>query len=179
MARISPIMLLPPVLFIGFAALFMFGLEREDPTALPSQFEGKVAPVLEVGTLGDLPPLTDAMLRAPGVKLLNFWASWCAPCRVEHPNLQKMADMGITIYGVNYKDTDENGLRFLEELGNPFAALGTDNGRQAIEWGVYGIPETFVIDGRGRIRLRFAGPITGAVMRDRILPAIEEAKAAQ
>ena len=177
MPKISPILVLPPVLFIGFAVMFMVGLERENPSALPSQFEGKIAPALDVGPLGPLPQLTDAMLRAPEVKLLNFWASWCAPCRVEHPNLQKMADMGITIYGVNYKDTDENGMRFLEELGNPFKALGTDNGRQAIEWGVYGIPETFIIDARGRIRMRFAGPITERVLRERILPAIEEARA--
>jgi cytochrome c biogenesis protein CcmG, thiol:disulfide interchange protein DsbE len=178
MPKISPLMALPPLVFLGMAALFMTGLGRENPNALPSTFVGRVSPVLEVEPLGDLAPLTDAMLRAPGVKLVNFWASWCAPCRVEHPNLQKMADMGIPIYGINYKDTPINGLRFLEELGNPFRASGQDqNGRQAIEWGVYGIPETFVINGKGRITLRFAGPITGRMLEERILPAIEAARA--
>jgi len=111
------------------------------------------------------------------VTLVNYWASWCAPCRVEHPNLEELAESGITIYGVNYKDKPGNALGFLEELGNPYAAMGADaQGRMALDWGVYGVPETYVIDGDGQIVLRFAGPITDRVMEKTILPAIEKAR---
>ena len=116
-------------------------------------------------------------MRDGTVKLVNYWASWCAPCRVEHPNLEKLARDGITIYGVNYKDKADNALNFLKELGNPYAALGADeSGRMALDWGVYGVPETYVIDGKGNIVLRFAGPITERVMQTTILPAIEAAR---
>ncbi len=175
--RFNPLILLPPIIFLGLAGIFYFGLTRENPNELPSQFVGQPAPVLaleELATYGPVP--TDADLRAPGVKLVNFWASWCGPCRVEHPTLQKMADDGIPIFGVNYKDTDANAQKFLGELGNPFAKIGVDaNGRTGIEWGLYGVPETFVIDGSGKVVLRYPGPITSSVYEKRIAPAIAEA----
>jgi cytochrome c biogenesis protein CcmG/thiol:disulfide interchange protein DsbE len=180
MARISPLMILPPLVFAGIAALFVVGLGREDPDGLPSALAGRTAPALVVTPLGDLPVIADADLRQGDVKLVNFWASWCAPCRVEHPNLVALQAEGIAIYGVNYKDETPKALGFLESLGNPYRAAGQDaDGRQAIEWGVYGVPETFVIDGSGKILLRFPGPITGRVLDETIRPAIAAARAAE
>ncbi len=177
MARLSPLMLAPLVIFAGFAGLALVGLQRENPNELPSALAGKPAPAVEITPLGDQGIFADADLRDGKVKLVNFWASWCAPCRVEHPNLEKLAADGVTIYGVNYKDKPGNALGFLEELGNPFAALGADaQGRMALNWGVYGVPETYVIDGKGNIVLRFAGPITQRVMDSTILPAIAAAR---
>lgn len=168
-------MFLPPVLFAGLAVLFIVGMNREDPDNLPSALAGKAAPAVQVTPLGDSPVFGDADLRVPGVKLVNFFASWCAPCRVEHPMLEKLASEGIKIYGVNYKDRPEDALGFLAELGNPYAAMGQDSGRMALDWGVYGVPETYVIDGEGHIVLRFAGPITASELERSIRPAIAEA----
>ena len=173
--RPSPL-ILAPLVFIALAALFFFGLGRDDPDALPSTLIGRPAPSIAAAPLGALAPPTDEMLREPGVKLVNFWASWCAPCRVEHPNLEALAAEGIPIYGINYKDKPANALGFLEELGNPYTATGADEaGRMAIEWGVYGVPETYVIDGAGKIVYRFAGPITQRALADRLRPAMEAA----
>jgi cytochrome c biogenesis protein CcmG/thiol:disulfide interchange protein DsbE len=168
-------MFLPPVLFLGLAALFYTGMGREDPEGLPSTMIGREAPAVQVTALGPDEPFSDATLREPGVKLVNFWASWCAPCRAEHPLLEEMAAEGIPILGVNYKDDPAKALGFLEELGNPYAAIGADSGRMAINWGVYGVPETYVIDGEGKIVLRFAGPITRQELERTLRPAIEGA----
>lgn len=169
------LMFLPPVLFAGLAALFIVGMNREDPDNLPSALSGKPAPLVQVTPLGGHPVFGDADMRKPGVKLVNYFASWCAPCRAEHPVLEQLAAEGITIYGVNYKDRAEDALGFLAELGNPYAAIGQDGGRMALDWGVYGVPETYVIDGEGQIVLRFAGPITEQELERRIRPAIAEA----
>ena len=169
------LMFLPPVLFAGLAALFIVGMNREDPDNLPSALSGKAAPLVQVTPLGDGPVFGDADLRVPGVKLVNFFASWCAPCRAEHPFLEQLAGEGITIYGVNYKDRPEDALGFMAELGNPYAAIGQDAGRMALDWGVYGVPETYVINGEGAIVLRFAGPITAQELERRLRPAIAEA----
>ncbi|SPH17586.1 Thiol:disulfide interchange protein CycY [Defluviimonas aquaemixtae] len=171
-------MILPPLIFAGLAAVFVLGMQREDPDALPSALEGRQAPAVVVTQLGDLPVFADADLRDGTVKLVNFWASWCGPCRVEHPTLEKLADEGVTIYGVNYKDKPEAARRFLDELGNPFAAIGADeSGRMGIDWGLYGVPETYVIDGDGNIVLRFPGPVTERVLASDIRPAMEKAAA--
>ncbi|SLN36606.1 Thiol:disulfide interchange protein CycY precursor [Roseovarius litorisediminis] len=177
MAKFSPLMVLPVVIFAGFAGLAFVGLKRENPDGLPSALTGRPAPAVEVTQLGREKVFNDKDLRDGEVKLVNYWASWCAPCRVEHPNLEKLAESGVTIYGVNYKDKPSNALKFLEELGNPYAAVGADeSGRMALNWGVYGVPETYIIDGEGKIVLRFAGPITSRVMESTILPAIEAAR---
>ncbi|MBE0452195.1 MAG: DsbE family thiol:disulfide interchange protein [Roseovarius sp.] len=170
-------MLAPVLVFAAFAALALVGLKRENPNELPSALAGRTAPAVQVTPLGSGPVFGDDDLRAEGVKLVNYWASWCAPCRVEHPNLEQLAREGITIYGVNYKDKPGNALGFLAELGNPYAAMGADeSGRMALDWGLYGVPETFVIDGQGNIVLRFAGPITERVLENTIRPAIEAAR---
>ncbi|WP_152968320.1 DsbE family thiol:disulfide interchange protein [Gemmobacter sp. LW-1] len=173
MSRI--LMILPPLVFAALAAMFWLGMQREDPDALPSTLVGRAAPVVQVGTLGDHPALLHEALTAPGVKLLNFWASWCAPCRAEHPMLKQLQAEGVTILGVNYKDKSDQAEAFLAELGNPYTAIGTDSGRMALEWGVYGVPETFVIDGAGKVVLRYAGPITAQELERVIRPALAKA----
>ncbi len=177
--KLRPLMILPPVLFFGFAMLAFVGMNRGDPGALSSALEGRMAPTLEAAQpFAGAPPLDDAVLTDGTVKLVNYWASWCAPCRAEHPTLERLAGEGLAIYGINYKDDPARAQGFLDELGNPYAALGADpNGRMAIDWGVYGMPETFVIAGDGTVVLRFAGPVTSRVLEDRIRPALAEAAA--
>lgn len=178
--RIKPLALIPVVVFSVFAGLALSGMFRDDPEALPSAREGQIAPELTLGALQSKPAFDAASLSAPGVKLVNFWASWCAPCRVEHPILELLADEGLAIYGINYKDDPAKALSFLEELGDPYVGIGTDErGRTALDWGVYGVPETYVVDGEGRVVLRFAGPITQRALEERIRPAIEAAQAVE
>lgn len=169
----KPLILIPPVLFAGLGALFWFGMMRTDPDALPTAFEGKPAPAITATTLGSGPAPTDALLRGDGTTLVNFWASWCAPCRQEHPMLQRLADEGVDIIGINYKDQPGNALGFLDELGNPFSTLGADEaGRMGLNWGLYGVPETFVVDKDGKILARIAGPITESNLEAVIRPAL-------
>ncbi|WP_171207207.1 MULTISPECIES: DsbE family thiol:disulfide interchange protein [unclassified Ruegeria] len=176
MARISPLMIAPPLIFGAFAVLAGIGMFRDDPDALPSAREGQPAPPVVLTPFADKTGFDDATLRDGEVKLVNYWASWCAPCRAEHPNLQALSDEGIPVYGVNYKDQPDNAQAFLNELGDPYAGIGTDaQGRMALDWGLYGVPETYVIDGDGTIVLRFAGPITQRVIASTIRPALEKA----
>lgn len=171
--RIPWLMVLPPVLFLGFAAVFLVGLYREDPNSLPSTLIGKPVPDFELSQLNDLTFFGAEDLTGSGVKVVNFWASWCGPCRLEHEHLMRMAGDGIKIYGINFKDNPQDAEGFLNSLGDPYTAVGADEkGRAGFDWGVYGIPETFVVDGNGMIILRFAGPITGDALDERILPAI-------
>jgi len=177
MPRIRLLMLLPPLLFLGLAALFLAGNFREDRDSLPSTMVGRAAPEMRLGALADLPAFDMAALRAGEVTLVNFWASWCPPCRAEHPLLEALADEGIPIYGVNTRDAPEHAVGFLEELGNPYAGIGTSrDGRASMEWGVYGLPETFVVDGNGVIVLRLAGPVTEQELERRIRPAMAQAR---
>lgn len=177
MAKLSPLMIAPPLIFAALAAMFAFGMARKDPDQLPSALAGKAAPAVVVSQVSDLPPFGDSDLRNGEVTLVNFWASWCAPCRAEHPSLTKIAESGVKIYGVNYKDQDAKAVKFLNELGNPFAGVGADEtGRMALNWGLYGVPETYVIDGEGNIVFRHAGPITDRVIEATIMPAIEAAR---
>ncbi|EEX10399.1 periplasmic protein thiol:disulfide oxidoreductase, DsbE subfamily [Ruegeria lacuscaerulensis ITI-1157] len=178
MAKISPLMIAPPLIFGAFAVLAAIGMFREDPNALPSAREGQPAPPVVLAEFPGKQGFDDATLRDGQVKLVNYWASWCAPCRAEHPNLEKLAQEGIPVYGINYKDKLANADAFLSDLGDPYTAIGRDeNGRMGLDWGVYGVPETYVIDGDGTIILRFAGPITQRVIENTIRPALEKAAA--
>ncbi|WP_298936134.1 DsbE family thiol:disulfide interchange protein [uncultured Ruegeria sp.] len=176
MAKISPLMVAPPLIFGAFAVLAGIGMFRDDPNALPSAREGQAAPPVVLTEFPGKPLFDDTTLRDGEVKLVNYWASWCAPCRAEHPNLEALSQEGIPVYGINYKDKLDNAEAFLTELGDPYEAIGRDEqGRMALDWGLYGVPETYVIDGEGTVILRFAGPITQRVIESTIRPALEKA----
>ncbi|WP_127111690.1 DsbE family thiol:disulfide interchange protein [Shimia sediminis] len=175
MAKVSPLMIAPPLVFAGLAALFFVGMQRENPDELPTTLAGKPAPELPVTQLGSLEGFDSSVLTNGEIKLVNFWASWCGPCRVEHPTLMKLEAEGMPVYGVNYKDDPNNALAFLAELGDPYIAAGADRtGRIGIDWGVYGVPETFLVDGEGKIITRIAGPVTERKLQERLQPKIDE-----
>jgi cytochrome c biogenesis protein CcmG/thiol:disulfide interchange protein DsbE len=177
MRKVPILAILPPLLFIALAGLFLGGMFREDPDALPSAQEGLAAPMIEDIPVGALPSFDMAALQAPGPKVINFWASWCAPCRVEHPYIMELAET-VPVYGVNRDRTAAQAQAFLDELGNPYAAVvGDPRNRQSIEWGVYALPETFVLDGDGKVVLHLRGPINEPLMRNRIEPALAAASA--
>lgn len=172
-------MLVPVLGAAAVLAVFLLGLEREDGgRELPSALIGKPAPEFTLPPLYEGEPgLSTADMKVPGVKLVNVWASWCVPCRAEHAKITELAALGLTVHGLNYKDTEEGAKKFLAELGNPFTKIGADrSGRVGIEWGVYGVPETFVIDGEGRIVYKHIGPIQGQDIEKKILPAVEKAR---
>ena len=177
MRKVPWLALVPPLLFVGIAGLFLGGMFRDDPDALPSSQEGLPAPAVVELPVGDLPSFDGAVFAEPGPKVLNFWASWCAPCRVEHPVIMEIAET-VPVYGVNRDRTPEQAKAFLDELGNPYTAVIADpQNRQSIEWGVYALPETFVIDGQGKVVLHLRGPINTPLLENRIKPALEEALA--
>ncbi|MGB0959593.1 MAG: DsbE family thiol:disulfide interchange protein [Halocynthiibacter sp.] len=177
MRRIPWLMVLPPLIFSGFLLLAGYVLLNPNDE-LPSARVGQEAPALQLTQLGGLPLFDDAALRAPGPKVVNIWASWCAPCRAEHPNLETLRELAdVPLYGINFRDNPTKAQGFLRDLGNPYDAVGADaNAKTALEWGVYGVPETYVLDGQGVITLRFAGPVTKEVLETKILPAIEAAR---
>lgn len=159
----------PAVAFAGLAGLFLSRLGAGDASRVPSALVGREAPAMELPPLEGLlrggkpvPGLTPDILRQSRVTLVNVWASWCGPCRIEHPILTDLAKQpGLQIVGINYKDQTENARRFLGALGNPYSAVGVDDaGRASIEWGVYGVPETFIVDGKGIVRHKHIGPLT-------------------
>jgi len=173
MAKVSPFVLMPPIIFAAVAGLFLGGMFRENPDELPSTLVGRAAPEVELANVGALPKFDVSLLGGEGPKIVNFWASWCGPCRIEHDQLVQLSEEGIPVYGVNYKDDERKALGFLDELGNPYRAVGADKtGDSALDWGVYGVPETFVIDEDGKVVLRFAGPVTKVILEKRIRPAL-------
>ncbi|WP_372834862.1 DsbE family thiol:disulfide interchange protein [Puniceibacterium confluentis] len=178
MARISPLMIAPPLIFAAFAALAYVGMFRDDPQGLPSTRIGQPAPGITSDTLGDYPGVTADMLTRGEVTRVNFWASWCPPCRAEHPRLLQMQAEGMTIIGVNFKDQAKDALSYLDDDGNPFAGVAFDpKGRTAIDWGVTAPPETFIVSGEGVVLFRYAGPLVGSDYEQRFLPALKAAQA--
>ena len=184
--RRRAIVLIPLLAFLALAALFMYRLGAGDPSRIPSALIGHPAPQTDLPPLAGLTrdgrpvPGLDSTGFKGEVTLLNVWASWCVPCRDEAPLLLTLsADPRIRIAGINYKDQADNARRFLGRYGNPFAANGIDvNGRASIEWGVYGVPETFVVGRDGRIAYKLIGPITPENLDKALKPAIEKALAA-
>ena len=174
------LMMLPPVLFIALAATFYFGMLRDNPQDLPSAFLDQPAPVVPTTGLTGVPLLTDADLRTGQVTVVNFWATWCPPCRAEHPVLLELAASGVRVAGINIMDDDAKASAYLAEEGNPFFALATDpQGRNRVEWGVTAPPETFIIRGDGSVAFRFIGPLIGSDYDRRFKPALDAALAAQ
>ena len=174
------LMVLPPVLFAGLAGLFYAGMHRSNPGELQSVFVGHPAPAVPAITLPGVPGLTDAELRSGKVTVVNFWATWCPPCRAEHPVLKQMAADGVRVAGVNIRDDDTKAVAYLAEEGNPFFAVASDPAmRGAIDWGVTAPPETFIIGGDGTVLFRFVGPLVGTDYEDRFVPELTKALAGQ
>lgn len=167
--------LVPVAVFMALAWLLYIGLFQGPPSELPSPLIGKPAPEIALPALdAQAQNFARAELAQGRPTIVNFWASWCVPCRLEHSTLEALATRnGVTLYGVDYKDNPENARAFLTELGNPFGKINEDReGRVSIDWGVTGVPETFVIDGKGVIRVHYAGPLSDAVVERLILPAL-------
>jgi len=178
-------MALPFVLFMALTALFYVGLFSGDPSKLPSALIGKKVPAF------DLPPLESLVrngvkvagmsnndLAKGRISIVNVWASWCIPCRAEHPFLVQLAEQSKSpLFGINYKDSTAGARRFLGRYGNPFVAVGVDaKGSTAIDWGVYGIPETFIVGGDGTILYKHVGPIDAGIIKKTLMPVIEKAR---
>ncbi|PYG29909.1 DsbE family thiol:disulfide interchange protein [Pelagimonas varians] len=173
---LSPLMMLPPIIFMGFAVMVYFGMQRGNTRELPSTFIGQPAPEITNVALDGYDGITREMLTSGDVTMVNFWASWCPPCRVEHPNLMKMQADGLRIVGVNFKDKTGQAQQFLNSGGNPFMAVGFDApGRTAIDWGVTAPPETFILDGKGTVLFRYTGPLIGSDYEQRFLPELNRA----
>jgi cytochrome c biogenesis protein CcmG, thiol:disulfide interchange protein DsbE len=171
--------LIPVVAFAGLSLIFWCGLYG-NPSEIPSVLIGKPAPefMLEAVKDSGIPGLASSELKQGGITVVNIFASWCVPCRQEHPLLMELAKRSdIRLVGINNKDEPDNARRFLGTLGNPFAAIGADqNGRVTIDWGSYGVPETFVVDGKGVIRFKWIGPISPETLKGTLAVEIEKAK---
>ncbi len=173
MSRFRWIFLLPVAVFAVLAAGFYVGLGI-DSNVLPSPLINEPAPRFTLPALlpGDDHGFSSADLKGH-VSLVNAFASWCAPCRQEHPVLNALAQTKrVSIYGIDYKDKEEAARAWIAELGNPYTRIGADDGRVGIDWGVYGVPETFIVDRTGRIRYKHVGPLTPAVVQKTILPLV-------
>jgi len=177
------LVLLPLVVFLALAGLFFYRLGSGDPSRIPSALIGRPAPLTDLPPLPglerdgkEIPGLTNAMFQG-NVTLVNVWASWCVPCHDEVPFLEKLSkDKRIQLVGINYKDGPDNARRFLNRYGNPFVATGRDDaGRASIDWGVYGVPETFLVGRDGRIAFKLVGPITEDNLAQVLGPEIERA----
>ena len=176
---------LPLAMFLALAGLFFVSLKSGDPSRLPSALIGKPAPAFALPALegfGAPGGFSTADLTQGKVTIVNIFASWCLPCRDEHPLLVQLARdpllaaRGVRLAGFAYKDDPANSRKFLSEVGNPYALIGVDkSGRAGIDWGVYGVPETFVVSGAGVIAYKFVGPLNPEAMREKLMPEIERA----
>ncbi|MBX6328027.1 MAG: DsbE family thiol:disulfide interchange protein [Pseudolabrys sp.] len=181
--RRNIVVALPLLVFVVLAAVLYAGLRDGNPSRLPSALIGKPVPPTDLPPIPGLavdgrpvPGVTNATL-AGAVSLVNVWASWCVPCHAEIPFLNALAKDGhVRLVGINYKDAPDDARRFLHRYGNPFVAAGRDeSGRTSIDWGVYGVPETFLIGRDGRIVYKLVGPITAQNLQSELLPRIEKA----
>ncbi|MCB9944265.1 MAG: DsbE family thiol:disulfide interchange protein [Geminicoccaceae bacterium] len=163
--------IIPVVAFVAIAGFLAIGL-TQDPGVLPSALLDKPAPEFDLPGLEGM-GLATSDLAEGQVTLVNVFASWCVPCRVEHPFITKLAEEGVRVVGINYKDKPEDARAWLNRHGNPYDRIGTDrDGRAAIDWGVYGVPESFIVDGKGIIRYKQVGPIQERDLRDTIRPIL-------
>jgi cytochrome c biogenesis protein CcmG, thiol:disulfide interchange protein DsbE len=183
--RRNVFILLPLIAFIALAALFLYRLGTGDPSVLPSALIGHPAPVTDLPPLPGIerdgkpvPGVSNATFQG-AVTLVNVWASWCVPCRDEVPFLEQLSkDKRIQLVGINYKDAPDDARRFLNRFGNPFTANGRDaSGRTSIDWGVYGVPETYLIGRDGHIAYKLVGPVTADNLVRTLEPEIAKAVA--
>lgn len=170
---------LPLVLLVGLVAVFAMNMDR-DPSLVRSVLINKPAPQFSLAAVPGtgVEGFDTASLKGE-VTVVNVFASWCIPCRDEHPLLERLkAETGVRIFGINQKDAAENAVKFLTELGNPYSRIGgdTDN-RVSIDWGVYGVPETFIVDASGVVTFKHVGPISPETLEREVIPAIEKARA--
>jgi len=163
-----------PAIILGFLAVLLYVGLGLNPRELPSPLIGKPVPQF------DLPRLQDAEQRFThthlqgGIRLVNVWATWCGGCREEHHILLALKDAGIPIVGLNYKDTDDKAKQWLQQTGDPYTQVAVDaDGRVAMDWGVYGVPETFVVDAQGIIQHKYVGPITPEIVKKDLLPRLK------
>ncbi len=170
---------LPSLIFLAAGVGFFLGLNPDrDPSAIPSPLVGQEGPGLTLPPVPGLevPGIEPEMLTGSPVTVVNIWASWCAPCRIEHPQLLALSkEPGVRMLGIDYRDRPEQAVKFLTHLGNPFEAVGFDEeGRAGIDWGITGVPETFFLDREGQVRHRHTGPIDAETLENSILPRIRE-----
>ena len=178
MTRIA-LLVLPLVLLAGLIAVFAMSIDR-DPSLVRSVLIDKPAPAFTLAAIEGIgTPGFDTSALKGEVTVVNVFASWCIPCRDEHPLLVELKEKsGVRLFGINQKDAPENARAFLDELGNPYDAIGADiTGRTSIDWGVYGVPETFIVDAKGVIRFKHTGPLAMEDIDREIVPAIARAKA--
>lgn len=172
--------LVPVAIFLLLAGFFFVAIYRGDPSRVPSALIGRYVPEFELPAVPglDRPGLSTADFAGGTPVIVNVWASWCIPCRTEMPLLVELRRVAnVPLYGINYKDDPAAARRFLAEFGNPFDRIGRDAaGRASIEWGVYGVPETYVVDGNGRIALKHVGEVTPEAVAELILPALQAAR---
>jgi cytochrome c biogenesis protein CcmG/thiol:disulfide interchange protein DsbE len=173
--------LIPVGVFVVLTGLLAYGLYSGDPKEIPSVFINEPAPELSLDPIAGYREaeggLSNEILREGHVSIINVWASWCIPCRLEHDALMHISKtVDVPLYGLNYKDRSDRAVGFLEELGDPYTRIGADeDGRAGIDWGVYGVPETFIVDGQGNIIYKHVGPIDGNSLTNDILPALAKA----
>ncbi len=179
---------LPLAAFLALGGLFLFALFSGDPSKLPSALIGRPVPAFVLPPVEGLmraeapvPGFATTDLAAGTVTIVNVWASWCGPCHEEHPFLTALAERSqAPLFGIDYKDDPAEARRFIGRYGNPYTRVGADrSGRVAVDWGVYGVPETFIVDGRGRIAYKHVGPITAEAIEQNRLPAIARARAGE
>ena len=164
---------LPLVLFVILVGLLAYGLTL-DPRRVPSPLIGKPVPTFELPLLNKSGTLSSSDLRGE-ISLVNAWASWCVACRAEHEIVTQLSRSGLKVYGLNYKDETDNAKGWLNRYGNPYFVNAVDyDGRVGIEWGVYGTPESFLIDHNGIIRHKVIGPITPSIVNDELVPLIQQ-----
>ncbi len=182
--------LIPLIVFLVVSAFFVWGLIKGDPRKIPSVLIGKPVPAFDLPPLPGattpdgrpVPGLSAADLKTmPGIKMVNFFASWCVACRQEHPFVMELARRKVMpIYGIAYKDAPDKSLAWLSELGNPYERIGMDRkGRVGIDFGVYGIPETFFIDEKGIIVYKYIGPLSPRAWKEEVMPALKKARGKQ
>jgi cytochrome c biogenesis protein CcmG, thiol:disulfide interchange protein DsbE len=171
------LIIVPVLILVSLFGLFVAMILRGDKGPSVSRLIGQDAAAFTLESLDGTKPVTLADYAGQPV-VINFFASWCTPCRAEHPILMDLAAQGVTIIGINYKDRPEAARAFIEQLGNPFTAIGRDeNGRTGIDYGITGVPETFVIGADGKVLANWASPLDQTIIEKRIMPALKSASA--